>query len=184
MLHYTINGFTASYTAEYVVPLPTYPSGKKPNVAAQSDFHYISPTQFLVLARDSNAGQGQSSTTSLYRHADVFDISSATNIKGNTYDCANCTVAPAGVLKAGITPATYCSFLNYNDNTQLNRFGVHNGGAQDSSLLNEKWESFAVVPVNGNGADGEYFIFSMSDNDFITQNGTSYTRPLLYLKVM
>lgn len=173
LLQYSINGLQATYTAEYVVPLPTYPSGKKPNVAAQSEMHYISPTQFLVLARDSKAGQGQSSTTSVYRHADVFDISGATNIKGITYDCATCTVAPAGVLKAGITPATYCSFLDYNINSQLNRFGVHNGGAQDSSLLNEKWESFALVPVNGNGSDGEYFLFSMSDNDFITQNGKS-----------
>ena len=137
MVQYRIDGPIATYEAEYVVPLPTYPSGKKPNTAAQSEFHYISPTQFVVLARDSGAGHGQSSTTSLYRHADVFDISNATNIKGGTYDCANCTVAPDGVLDAAITPAAYCSWLDYNVNSQLNRFGVHNGGAQDSSLLDE-----------------------------------------------
>ena len=44
------------------------------------------------------------------------------------------------------------------------------GGAQDSGLLNEKWESIATVPVN-DGKDGEYFVFSLSDNDFITQDG-------------
>lgn len=170
LLQYSINGLQATYTAEYVVKLPTYPSGKKPNTAGQSEIHFISPTQFLVLARDSNAGRGQSSTTSLYRHADVFDISNATDIKGD-YDCATCAIAPGGVLKAGIVPAQYCSFLDYNNNSQLNRFGVHNGGAQDASLLNEKWESFALAPVNGDGSDGEYFLFSMSDNDFITQNG-------------
>lgn len=124
-----------------------------------------------MLARDSDAGAGQDDTESLYRHADVIDISTATNIKGNTYDCADCSIAPAGVLKTGITPATYCPWLDYNINAQLNRFGVHNDGPQDSSLLNEKWESLALVPVNGNGGDGEYFLFSMSDNDFITQDG-------------
>ena len=38
---------------------------------------------------------------------------------------------------------------------------------------NEKWESIAIAPVNpeqGNASD-EYFILSLSDNDFITQNG-------------
>lgn len=37
-------------------------------------------------------------------------------------------------------------------------------------MLNEKWESLGLVPVN-DGSDGEYFLFSFSDNDFITQNG-------------
>jgi hypothetical protein len=53
------------------------------------------------------------------------------------------------VLKSGITPATYCSFINFNVNSQLNRFGVHNGGAQDVILLNENWESIGIVPVDG-----------------------------------
>lgn len=160
------------YKAGYVVQLPMYNTGKKYKTAAQSEMHFLSSTQFLVLARDSNAGRGQSSSTSLYRHADIIDISNATNIKGNTYDCANCTVAPAGVLNANITVATYCPFLDYNVNAQLNRFGVHNGGSQDNGLLNEKWESLALVPVTPGTNDGEYFLFSMSDNDFITQNGT------------
>lgn len=58
---------------------------------------------------------------------------------------------------------------------QLNRFGVHNGGAQDSSLLNEKWESLALMPVNPLasllGANDEYYLFTLSDDDFITQDG-------------
>jgi len=58
-------------------------------------------------------------------------------------------------------------------NSQLNRFYLHNGGAQDNGLLNEKWESLALVPVtpSNDGSDGNFFLFSMSDNDFITQNG-------------
>lgn len=36
---------------------------------------------------------------------------------------------------------------------------------------NEKWESIAVVPVDPKNPDDEFFVFSLSDNDFITQNG-------------
>jgi hypothetical protein len=70
-----------------------------------------------------------------------------------------------------VTAATYCSFLDFNINSQLNRFGVHNGGPQDSSLLNEKWESLALVEADDDGGDNEYYLFSLSDDDFITQNG-------------
>lgn len=173
LLKYDISSSPAKYEAEYVVPLPLYDSGKKNKTALQSEIHYVSSTQFLVLARDSGAGHGQSSSESLYRHADVIDISSATDIKGGIYDCANCSIATMdGVLDSKITPATYCSFLDYNVNAQLNRFGVHNGGPQDANLLNEKWESLALVPVDGkDGSDGEWFLFSFSDNDFITQDG-------------
>lgn len=165
--------------SEYVVPLPMYSNNTK--VAAQSEVHFVSPTQFLVLARDSGNGHGQSSSTSLYRHVDVFDISEATNIAGAAYDCTTCAIGTTtGVVNTAITQATYCSWLDYNVNSQLNRFGLHNGGPQDSWLLNEKWESIALVPVlqpgskckPGQGATkGEYFLFSLSDNDFITQNG-------------
>lgn len=163
---------TPVYKAEYVVPLPTYLSKKgKTKIAAQSEIHYISNTQFLVLARDSGAGHGQDDSQSLYRHADVFDISSATDFKSAARDAVNGSIASeAGVLDTGIVPATYCSWLDYNVNSQLNRFGLHNGGAQDSTLLNEKWESLALVPTL-NGDSDEYFLFSLSDNDFITQNG-------------
>lgn len=162
------------YAAEYVVPLPFYNAGAK--VAAQSDIHYISSTQLLVLARDSGGGHGQSNSASVYRHADVIDISSATNVKSPADDSFNGSIATtAGVLNTDVVPATYCPFLDYNINAQLNRFGVHNGGAQDSTLLNEKWESLALLPVSGDSDDGkhdqEYFLFSFSDNDFITQNG-------------
>lgn len=74
----------------------------------------------------------------------------------------------------------YCSFLDFNVNSELAKFRLHNGGAQDQYLLNEKWESLALVPVHPS-KDGdhdkrgekEYFLFSLSDNDFITQDGES-----------
>jgi hypothetical protein len=172
--------FRCSYVAEYVVPLPLYVDptakpAKNPKVASQSEIFHLKDGQFLVLSRDSGAGHGADSSLSVYRQVDVFNIENATNIKGSTYDCASCSIASAkGVLKSGITPAQYCPFLDFNVNTQLNRFGVQNGGAQDSTLLNEKWESLGLVPVDGkDGKDGEYFLLSLSDNDFITQQGFS-----------
>lgn len=166
------------YAAEWVVPLPLYvdptaKAAKNPKAAAMSEIFHISGNQFLILSRDSSAGAGQSATTSVYRQVDVFDITGATNIAGTTFDCTTCAIAStAGVLNAAITPATYCSFLDFNVNSQLNRFGVHNGGLQDKYLLNEKWESLGLVPVDGaSGADGQFFLFSLSDNDFITQMG-------------
>ena len=110
----------------------------------------------------------------MYRHADIFDISHATDIsKPKSNDDTTGAIANAdGVLNKGITAAEYCTFLDFNVNSQLAKFGLHNGGAQDSNLLNEKWESLTLVPVDGDqGKDGDWFLFSLSDNDFITQDG-------------
>lgn len=178
-LSYDISTTPPTYLAEYIIPQShVMPNDTTTKVARESEIHYISPTQFLILARDSNAGRGQgNSTTSIYRHVDVFDISNATNIKGASADSTTSSIASsAGVLNKGssnitITPATYCRWLDFNNNTQLNRFGVRNGGAQSNGLLNEKWESLAVLPVYPGFGDDEYFIISLSDNDFITQNG-------------
>jgi hypothetical protein len=90
LIQYDISS-TPVAVGEWVVPLPFYSNNTL--VAAQSDIHYISDTQFFILSRDSNAGHGQASSQSVYRHADVFDISSATNILGATYDATNATIA-------------------------------------------------------------------------------------------
>jgi hypothetical protein len=178
-LVYDVTQTPAKLTAEYVVRLPQA-NGR---TAAQSEVHYLSDTQFLMLARDSSRGAGQSDTMSIYRHADVFDISEATNIAGQYDDSTSpgnsiVTNITTGALKPGIVAATLCPFLDFNINSELNRFGVHNGGAPDEGLLNEKWESLALVPVLGDGMDHgdrangkEYFLFSMSDNDFRALNG-------------
>lgn len=173
------------FAAEYVVPLPIYQNQKNnTRVAAQSEIKVMSDTQLLILARDSGAGHGQDRPESIYRHADIFEISKATNIKGDEYDCATCSIASEeGELEDGITVAEYCPFLDFNVNTELAKFGLHNSGDQDAGLLNEKWKSFALAPVNpkkgidwkdwkgGDGRGDEYFLFSLSDNDFVTQNG-------------
>lgn len=181
LLEYDIGNFVPVYKAEFVVTLPlftdlTAKAAKATKVAAQSEIHSLGDDQFLVLARDSNAGHGGASSTSVYRHADIFDISGATDIKSPSSDAINGSIASeTGMLDAGVTAAEYCPFLDFNVNSQLRRFGVHNGGLQDSGLLNEKWESLAMVPVDGKeGEDGEWFLISLSDNDFITQDGESY----------
>ncbi|KAG8530771.1 uncharacterized protein KY384_004128 [Bacidia gigantensis] len=176
LLMYDISSGSANNKAEYVVTLPTYvsPKNQKIKVAAQSEIHSLGNDEFLVLARDSGSGRGQDATESQYRHADIFSIKGADNIKSKKYDKTDGDIANKdGDLKDGIKGAKYCSFLDFNVNSELGKFGLHNGGAQDAGLLNEKWESLALVPVNPEtgGQDGEWFLLSVSDNDFITQNG-------------
>jgi hypothetical protein len=184
-LTYRVKDKKVELEAEYAVQLPILPSGR---VASQSEIIYISKDQFLVLARDSGAGHGQDKSESIYRNSDVIDISKATNILGK-YDGFNGSIASRdGVLKSEITPAEYCPWLSYNVNPQLNRFGVRNGGAQDQNLLNEKWESFALLEVDDDEDKGkdkkdkkndgkDFYLISFSDNDFITQDGKHF--PLL-----
>ncbi|XHG09615.1 hypothetical protein AWENTII_012662 [Aspergillus wentii] len=183
LLEYDISSDTPKYKHEYAVLLPKYFDYTKEDkdkayvVASQSEMHQLPTGDFLVLARDSGFGRGQDETRSVYRHADIVSISnSTTDIKGEKYDAADRSIASAkGVLKSEITPAEYCSFLNYNVNSELAKFGLHNGGDSDQYLLNEKWESLALVPANPtksqSGQDREYFLFSFSDNDFMTQDG-------------
>lgn len=86
LLKYAL-GSEITYEAEYVVPLPTFTNAEgKTRVAAQSEVHYISDTQLLVLPRDSSVGRGQKDPQSLYRHVDIVDVSRATNIKGTKFD--------------------------------------------------------------------------------------------------
>ncbi|KAF2733054.1 hypothetical protein EJ04DRAFT_469080 [Polyplosphaeria fusca] len=172
LLKYKLGKKEKKLVGEYAVQLPVV--GTK--IAAQSEIHYISETQLLVLARDSGAGHGASDSTSKYRNADVIDLSKATNVAGGDADAIGGSIASStGVLKSDITPVQYCPWISYNNNDQLGRFGLHNGGAQDAGLLNEKWESFALGPVDKKfatkGEGKEYYLISFSDNDFITQNG-------------
>lgn len=181
LLEYDISKPTAQYVAEYVVTLPywtdpTATAAKALKVAAQSEILFLGDDRFLILPRDSGSGHGQASSLSIYRHADIFSISpntGATNIKSTNNDAVNAAIASTtGVLNGGINPAAFCTFLDYNVNSELGKFGLHNGGAQDAYLLNEKWESLSLVPVDGqNGDSGEWFLFSLSDNDFVTQDG-------------
>jgi hypothetical protein len=201
-LAYDVSKKSIKPKAEYVVRLPV---DKANRTAAQSEIHYISDSQFFLLSRDSAKGAGQTDPLSTYRHADVIDISKATNILGK-YDDFNQSIVTnvtTAVLKSNITTAQYCSFIDFNINSELSKFGLHNGGAQDFGLLNEKWESFALLPVDANSGHGrkvrrggsgrhdddeddrwdqgdkdnkdgdDYFLFTLSDNDFRGIDGES-----------
>ncbi|KAI6714444.1 hypothetical protein JHW43_003104 [Diplocarpon mali] len=95
------------------------------------------------------------------------------DLQGNMWSLYlnDCSIgSESGVLGAGISPATYCPLIDLNLHSQLNRFGAHNGDAQDVWLLNEKWESIGMVPVDGLvGDDDEWLVLSLTNNDFNTQ---------------
>ncbi len=170
LLAYDITGATPTLTAEYVVRLPTYQQGTATRVAAQSELLAINDTQCLVLARDGN-GRGVATPTSLYRRVVLYDISGATNIAGTAYDETGTAIAPGGVLATGIIPARTTDLIDFNDATQLAKFGLHNGPADDVNNLSEKWEALALVPALDPEAPNDYFLFVGNDNDFLTTQG-------------
>ena len=141
---------------EWVVPLP---QSKKGKTRAQSEVHFVSPNVFLVLARDGD-GHGGSDDKSSYKQADLIDISNATDIHGSVLDDPANPIAVAGVLNATITPATYVSFVDFLNTTQLSRFGLHNGDPADQTLINAKWESLALAPCFDDGFPNDYFLFT------------------------
>lgn len=166
---------------EYAVQLPLYQDQTTTTpsllIAAQSELHALNDHQFLVLARDSSVGESYPATPgSVYRSIDLIDISKATNIANTKYDQTT-PIAPLGVLDPSIEPAAYKKFLDVNNNTQLHRFGLHNGAPANSNDLYEKWESIGIAPVGDAKAPHDYFMFVGSDNDFITQDGFMAGKP-------
>jgi hypothetical protein len=121
--------------------------------------HYLSNSTFLVLSRDGN-GNGDDNTESAYKQIDLFSVSNATNIAGTAFDTPTTPVAPNGVLNSSVKPATYVSFVNMIDDDQLGRFALHNGGNNDTQLINPKWESLALAPVGDKDYPNDYFLFT------------------------
>ncbi|QRW26490.1 hypothetical protein RhiXN_12151 [Rhizoctonia solani] len=159
---------------EWVVPLP---QSKKGKTYAQSEIHALSSTQFLILSRDGHGhGDDGMEAKSDYKQADLFDISNATDIHGTKFD-GTTPVAPKGKLDKNVVPATYVPFVNYLDSKQLGRFGLHNDEPTDRTLIDAKWESFALAPVLDSTTPDDYFLVTMADNDFITINGTALGKP-------
>ncbi|KAL4870766.1 hypothetical protein BDV12DRAFT_194969 [Aspergillus spectabilis] len=170
---------------EYAVILPKFvdytDKDLDEKVASQSEILQLPDTgDFLILSRDSGFGHGQSESLSVYRQVDIFSISDeTTDLKGEKYDRRGGSIGDSkGNLNDDITPAEYCPFLDFNVDSELAKFGLHNGGEQDADLLNEKWEALVLVPVEpespgkkNKGGKTEYFLFTFSDNDFITQDG-------------
>ncbi|KAG8884668.1 hypothetical protein FRB98_002268 [Tulasnella sp. 332] len=157
----------ANLTGEWVVPLPQTSKGK---TITQNEIHYLDGSKFLVLTRD-DFGNGDTTTTSTYKSIDYFDITSATNIAGSKYDATDDGVAPGGDLHGKVIPAVYTPFLSMISSTQLSRFGLHNGGSINSTLIDGKWESLALAPALDPQNPDDYFLFTAADNDFITLDG-------------
>lgn len=155
---------------EYVVPLPTFDEKGKVAVAAQSEILALSDKTFLMLARDSNNGQGLKGDTSVYRKIELVDMSAATDIANTEYDGVK-PVAPKGVVDASVKPATVTAFIDMNDAKDLARFGLHNGAPNDKNNLSEKWEAMSIAPVLDPAAPDDFFLFVANDNDFLTQDG-------------
>ncbi|MCM2293770.1 esterase-like activity of phytase family protein [Allorhizobium sp. BGMRC 0089] len=156
---------------EYVVPLPSFKDSKgKTVVAAQSEMLALNDTAFLMLARDSNAGQGLKKAKSTYRRIDLVDVSGATDIANTDFDGLK-PVAPKGVVDPFVTVAKVSSFIDLNAEKDLARFGLHNGEPNDSNNLSEKWEAMSIAPVEDPATPDDYFLFVANDNDFLTQHG-------------
>jgi hypothetical protein len=116
---------------EHVVPLPIYDDAKgQPRVAPQSEFYALDERHFLLLCRVGGAGYGTDAAMSRYRKIEILDTSNATNIAASPYDGA-VPLAPMGKLADGVVPATLTSFIDLNDNTQLNAFGLYNSEPND-----------------------------------------------------
>jgi hypothetical protein len=130
----------------------------------------LDDTHFLVICRDSGNGYGLEGVTSLYRTIELLDTSKATDIAGTKYD-GGVSLAPAGKLADGIVPTSLTTFIDINDNAQLNKLGLHNGEPNDHNNLYEKWEGMALVPALDPANPRDFFLFVSNDNDFITQNG-------------
>jgi len=63
------------------------------------------------------------------------------------------------------------SFVNFINDTQLARFGLHNGDPDDQTLIDAKWESLALAPCLDPDFPNDFFLFTASDNDFLTEDG-------------
>ncbi|CAD6887716.1 unnamed protein product [Tilletia controversa] len=169
MLGYNVtNPANASLVAEYIVPLP---QSSKGNTRATSEIHIIDSTTFLILARDGN-GFGDTSSDSTFKDVDLISTKGATNIANTKYDNSANPAAPGGTLASGITPAKLTSFVNLIAKTELAKFGLQVGGAIDRTLVASKLESLALAPVGDAANPNDYFLFVVSDNDFITTNGS------------
>ncbi|KAH6684526.1 hypothetical protein B0J14DRAFT_646431 [Halenospora varia] len=117
---WTTIGQGPRYAKEYVVSLPIYtnPTTGKQIPATQTEIMHIKDGQFFILAKDSGAGFGKARSESVYRHIDIFDIDEATDIKSPNNDWTTCSmVTSAGKFKSSIKPATYCPFLDFNNNS-------------------------------------------------------------------
>lgn len=178
MLYYDVSAVDHPVLVrEHVVDLPAFMTADgKRRIAAQSELLALDETHFLLLCRDAGNGYGMEGATSLYRRVELIDTAGATNIAGSKYDGLE-PVAPKGRLAEDVVPVARQSFIDINDNTELAKFGLHNGEPKDRNDLSEKWEAMGLVPALDPAHPRDYFLFIANDNDFITQHGFQVGAP-------
>ncbi|MCO5556921.1 hypothetical protein L7F22_010476 [Adiantum nelumboides] len=152
---------------EYVVPLPISSKG---NVRKASELHIVDSETFLILSRDGS-GFGDTDPKSTFKQADLISTKNATDIANTKYDEPANPISPNGVLVSDITPVQYQSFVDLVNKYELAKFGLQSGGAFDKTLIASKLESLALASCQDSKNPNDYFLFVVSDNDFITQNG-------------
>lgn len=152
---------------EYVVSLP---QSKKGKTRGASELYFVRKDTFLVLARDGN-GFGDTDSDSSYKNAALISIGGATNIANTKYDSPDSPVAPNGKVVDGVKDVKPSDFVDFVDEDQLAKFGLHTGGAFDRGLIASKLESLALTSTKDAKNPDEYFLFTVSDNDFITTEG-------------
>ncbi|PWY98451.1 hypothetical protein BCV70DRAFT_164572 [Testicularia cyperi] len=165
-------GSAAKLVGEYVFKVATSSKGKARNV---SDLIYLGAKTLGLLVRDGN-GFGDSETDASYKAVDILDLSKATNIAGSQYDTATGAVAPKGKVVDGISLAGYTTLIDYL--VDLPKFGMHaQNEPVDPTLIAAKIESLIVLPTlppkksTTKFDKDEYYILSISDNDFQTKSG-------------
>jgi hypothetical protein len=167
----------AKPVGHYVLQLPVYASdgkGAPDKTAAQSEMVALSPTRFLVLARDG-IGRGAAPTksaTPVFKSILLADLAGATNLAGTAYDTDTKPVAKGGALLDGIVPARQVELVNLLDPGQLGRFGMNlDTRPSNATSLSEKWEAMAMVPALDRKAPNDVFLFVGNDNDFEAGHG-------------
>ncbi|CAO1629367.1 unnamed protein product [Sympodiomycopsis kandeliae] len=152
---------------EYVVSLP---QSKKGKTRGASELHFLQDDTFLVLTRDGN-GFGDTDSDSSFKNAALISTSDATNIAGTKYDSPDSPVSPGGQLVADIKAVQVQDFVDLVNKDQLAKFGLHTGGNIDQTLIASKLESLAVTSAQDRKNPDDYFLFTVSDNDFISTQG-------------
>ncbi|WWD20828.1 hypothetical protein CI109_105305 [Kwoniella shandongensis] len=170
---YDVSG-TPTLKHAYVLELPV--TNGKAKALKQSDFIWISDNTFLVLSRDGK-GNGDDDPESKHKDFLLFNLDGATDIVNTDYTDGVVPVSLKGKLDSNIRAIVPTEFIDMIDDTQLKRFGLHNDGAFDVSLINSKWESSALASIQDPEYPNDYFLFSFSDNDFITINGFEAGQP-------
>ncbi len=142
---------------------------------AVSEIIAVNDHQFIVLDRDGR-GLGEASTTApFYKSLNLIDINGATNVKGMNIDKA---VGDAGqqnlpantdLTALGITSVAVRELVDMLRQEDLDKFGLNKYAGQSplatTNTISEKWEGFALIPLDQTDHPDGYLLLVGNDND-------------------